>query len=406
MNAAKTWTLTPPQLTTHASITLTGAIIPDNDVNGISTTLNVHENLEIEYVELTFSSDHSYWGDLEIILTSPSGTQSVLAETNESSGGAAYSNGWRFGVARLLGEHAQGQWTLTVKDRVAKDTGRINSWSLKVYGTSAPPPIEFGIVSLDHNWQTVKLASSFADPIIIISPLTFNGGQPAVIRMQEVQNNQFQLRIQEWLYLNQLHVTESVAYLVVEKGRHQLADGSIWEAGTFAQSGTGQWLPLRLDASAKLFLTLQSFNGKQTVTPRARIESPFLNRSTPLRPNPNNDSNLFYTALFEEEALMDGHKSETVGYLAIRAGTGNSQIKINDRLTPYMLSSAAFTDVWTSASKDWQLKLEEETSADAETRHLAETISLLTINGYLFAQDMSSNGGNTISNTDRQIVIA
>lgn len=396
VNAAKTWTLASPQLTTHASITLTDVIIPDNDATGISTTLNVHENLEIEYVELTFSSDHSYWGDLEIILTSPSGTQNVLAETNAGSGGAAYSNGWRFGIARLLGEHAQGQWTLTIKDQTAKDTGNINSWSLKVYGTPASPPIEFGVISLDHNWQTITLKSSFADPVVIISPLTFNGGQPAVVRMQDVQNNQFQLRIQEWLYLNQLHVTESVAYLVVEKGRHQLADGSIWEAGTFAQSGTGQWLPLRLDASAKLFITLQSFNGKQTVTPRARSESPLHSRSTPLIPNPNNGSHLFYTALFEEEALMDGHKPESVGYLAITAGSDSPQIRINRNLTSYTLSSAMFTDSWTSASKAWQLKLEEETSADTETRHLAESISLLTINDYLFAQDMSSHGSNTI----------
>jgi kexin len=39
-----------------------------------------------------------------------------------------------FGSARHLGEAANGNWTLTVKDLAAVDTGTFQSWSLKFYG--------------------------------------------------------------------------------------------------------------------------------------------------------------------------------------------------------------------------------------------------------------------------------
>ena len=47
---------------------------------GISEITNVPDSIKVEHVEVIVDIDHSYRGDLEIILTSPSGTQSVLSE--------------------------------------------------------------------------------------------------------------------------------------------------------------------------------------------------------------------------------------------------------------------------------------------------------------------------------------
>ena len=52
--------------------------IPDNSAPGISETTQVSESIKIEQVEVIVDIDHNYRGDLEIILTSPSGTQSIL----------------------------------------------------------------------------------------------------------------------------------------------------------------------------------------------------------------------------------------------------------------------------------------------------------------------------------------
>ncbi len=98
---------------------------------------------KIEFVDVTVTSDHTAVGDLRIRLTSPSGTESVLSLAhgcaNASTGnpaacGSALSGGFRFGVARLMNEPADGVWTLTVDDGLGVDTGSLQSWTLKVYG--------------------------------------------------------------------------------------------------------------------------------------------------------------------------------------------------------------------------------------------------------------------------------
>ncbi|MBW2142080.1 MAG: proprotein convertase P-domain-containing protein, partial [Deltaproteobacteria bacterium] len=52
--------------------------IPDNDSTGVSDTITVSDNVLVEFIEIFFTSDHRRWGDLEITLTSPEGTESVL----------------------------------------------------------------------------------------------------------------------------------------------------------------------------------------------------------------------------------------------------------------------------------------------------------------------------------------
>ena len=57
--------------------------IPDNSAPGISETTQVSESIKIEHVEVIVDIDHNYRGDLEIILTSPSGTQSIYQKNTK-----------------------------------------------------------------------------------------------------------------------------------------------------------------------------------------------------------------------------------------------------------------------------------------------------------------------------------
>lgn len=109
--------------------------IPDGEYAGASDVINIAEDLSIEFVEAYFSaSDHTYWGDLEITLISPGGTESVLAERHVSDNSSSYDE-WRFGSVRHYGESSRGYWTLKVKDLLAGDKGTFQNWRLRIYGT-------------------------------------------------------------------------------------------------------------------------------------------------------------------------------------------------------------------------------------------------------------------------------
>lgn len=135
---AKTWTpLTGSQIVTSTVWQTNGGTavaIPDNNTGGVSQNISVTSSgiSSIEWVTLEFVSAHTFFADLTIILTSPSGTKSILAKkhncllTNGSQGTcpmSSVSNTWKFGSARHLGEGANGTWTVQVWDSAAGDTG-------------------------------------------------------------------------------------------------------------------------------------------------------------------------------------------------------------------------------------------------------------------------------------------
>jgi subtilisin-like proprotein convertase family protein len=89
-------------------------------------------------VDVTLNATHTFRGDLRVVLISPDGTESVLAEKH-SDGGDDY-NDWRFGTIRPYEETSAGTWTLKVSDEASQDTGTFNSWSLKIYGNTGSVP--------------------------------------------------------------------------------------------------------------------------------------------------------------------------------------------------------------------------------------------------------------------------
>lgn len=110
-----------------------GLDIPDNDlVKGIERTIYVNQNINVERAVVTFNSTHTYRGDLRLVLTAPSGTQSVLAEAHGDPGDD-FSN-WTFSSVRHWGELSAGNWTLKVTDEFGGDVGKLVSWKLDLYG--------------------------------------------------------------------------------------------------------------------------------------------------------------------------------------------------------------------------------------------------------------------------------
>lgn len=117
--------------------------VPDGDGNSclLQFDMSASPNLRIEHVELVTTVIHSRRSDLEIVLVSPSGTQSILAQTHSGSAEQSISN-WPFRTVRCWGEGSQGLWVLRVTDKregnPAGYPGILNSARLRIFGVEDP----------------------------------------------------------------------------------------------------------------------------------------------------------------------------------------------------------------------------------------------------------------------------
>ncbi len=155
VTSAKTWTNVGAPKTVTKS-TSPNAPIPDAGA-AVTSTITVSSSglTAVEFVDLNVTTNHPSAGDLNITLTSPQGTVSTVSvphacytldSTNSCSGMAGPCGcidgstsclsgaSWRFGVARLINEQANGNWTLSVRDGIAGNTGTLLSWSITIYG--------------------------------------------------------------------------------------------------------------------------------------------------------------------------------------------------------------------------------------------------------------------------------
>jgi len=111
--------------------------IPDNNANGVSTSILVEQDSEVTSIKLDLDLTHTYVGDLQVKLTSPAGTTVIL---HNRSGGSADNIVGTYpddldpaeSMDAFLGENMSGNWRLTVSDHAGYDTGTINEWCLHI----------------------------------------------------------------------------------------------------------------------------------------------------------------------------------------------------------------------------------------------------------------------------------
>ena len=106
--------------------------IPDNDAAGVVQTWNCPQHLRIENVELILNARHGEVGDLQVVLRSPSGTESLLAEARGDATDD-YAN-YVFTSRRCRDEDAFGTWEVRLADRGAGTTGTWTDFRIKIYG--------------------------------------------------------------------------------------------------------------------------------------------------------------------------------------------------------------------------------------------------------------------------------
>ena len=109
-----------------------GVGIPDDDSEWSEFSLNITSDVNIESIDLVTDITHTSRGDLDIVLVSPSGKESWLAESRNDNGNG-YSD-WMFNTVHHWGEEAVGEWKLKIRDTVSSDIGTLNYWEMIIHG--------------------------------------------------------------------------------------------------------------------------------------------------------------------------------------------------------------------------------------------------------------------------------
>lgn len=258
------------------------------------------------------------------------------------------------------------------------------------------------VTNLTHVAQTVTLSRSYTNPVVIAQPLSFNGGNQSVVRITDVQSDRFTFRIEEAPDQDGSHIAETVSYLVLEAGSWQLPDGTEIEAGKLSTSATvgrnfaGSFQTVGFGSpfsAAPLVLTqIQTANDPSWAKTRQLLAT----------------TSSFRVALEEEEASTTAHGAETIGWVAVSPGTGvwsghrfeaastanavtNAFFPVGFAQSfaspPRFLAALATRDGADNSALRYtglsatgvSVKVEEDTTFDAEVAHTSEVVSYLAL---------------------------
>lgn len=272
---------------------------------------------------------------------------------------------------------------------------------------------ETGLIkNLRHELITIDLKQSYQNPVVFVQPLSYRGSTPAIVRLTEITDDSFTLRIQEPSNADNRHTREKVSYIVLEAGNWELEDGTLLEVGKIDSNAVvdgeelNSWETIDFNSSFEntpaVFSQVQTVNGRHFVRTRQQ----------------NASASGVQIAMEEQDSRTDGHVSESIAWLAITPGSGafgerlfevgntgdnvthnwhSQDFNTNFDTNPTLLTSIATYNDGDPVGIRYQnldsgkveLRLEEDTTADDETEHSSEVIDFLAINGrgLLFTQN-------------------
>lgn len=126
------WTNVAAESSLSTGVVAVNATVPDNNATGVTRLVNAGA-FHVEAVELVLNMTMTYVGDLQILVTSPSGTQSLLAAARADPTDN-YVN-YVFTSRRHWDENAAGTWTIQISDLAASDVATWTNYTFRIYGT-------------------------------------------------------------------------------------------------------------------------------------------------------------------------------------------------------------------------------------------------------------------------------
>ena len=338
---------------------------------------------------------------------SPAFLSSMGSYTGQDNGHVRYIN--------LTGSGVQ----LKIDEDTTVDTEKTHSEETVSYlvlggqGTllASVPLVDIGeigqIFDLTNVPQIVPLLGEYTNPVVFAQSASGNGGQPVAVRIRNVQATQFEIYLTEPSDQDGTHGAETVSYLVLEAGTHQLHDGKLLEVGTVTTNAT---VGTNISPVWETVNFATTFNSSPVVLSQIQTASVGGDDYLNVRHQSESASNVVL-ALELEESATTARPLETVGYLAIEPGSGlwsGLFFEVNK-------TAAVVTDVWNTHSFDnvyldppallsnlatyngtnnsnlrynnltasnVQFKASEDTTFDTEVLHLSpESVAYLAISG-------------------------
>lgn len=318
-----------------------------------------------------------------------------VAFHNDSTGQVT-SSAWKFGdgatSAQTHPSHAYTAPGLYAVTLTVSGPGGSNTLTRSAYIQVDGPevPMEIGELLVNDQWQRVSFQAPFTDPIVVANPLSSDDADPAVVRIYGIDRDGFWIRVQEWDYLDGKHPDETVSYMVMERGRHQLPDGAWVEAGRFANGTVAFAAKTFSKPFAKVpvvFSTVTSINERDAVVTRMRQIS----------------VTGFQVRMQEQESNRQRHLMESIDYIAwepsfgvvngLRYEVGRMGAKVSQIVStlvyqgafaqpPVFLTDMQTTNGGEPANLRWRYRDEaavevwvsEEQSKDSEMVHTAESV--------------------------------
>jgi subtilisin-like proprotein convertase family protein len=105
-----------------------GGSIPDKNKEGLTSRINIAQNLTIYDLEIELNIAHMYVGDLFVRLISPFGKKYTLFNPKSTYSKKDLNKTVK---VKAYGESLNGTWQLKVFDKESGDTGQLNSWKIK-----------------------------------------------------------------------------------------------------------------------------------------------------------------------------------------------------------------------------------------------------------------------------------
>jgi hypothetical protein len=177
----------------------------------------------------------------------------------------------------------------------------------------------------DLTFHQILIGDHIKDPVVFSTIVTENGSHPCHMRIGNIEANDMENRhfwdwkIEEWEYLDARHTEETIHWVVVNKGAHEMyckGKDVVWEAGTIdvtAQTWNSNITVntetnFKADTYPFIFTRCQTYND----------QTPVVIRNTQMTSSSGSGpKNMFTIRLQEEEANDQYHGAETIGYLIV-----------------------------------------------------------------------------------------
>ncbi len=178
---------------------------------------------------------------------------------------------------------------------------------------------EAGTININDKGGWVRFKGHYSEPpVVIASIMTFNGRQPAVVRIMNLSTTGFFIRIEEYpqqYYWDQgRHLNETVGWIALKPGIW-LIGGRVWVVGRTVTNSTYHHvdLPYTFKTLPAILTFIDSYNqGGVPPNPHAGSHT-----------RENNPSTSGFDVKIEEQTDTP-HADETVGYVAVEPGSGTT----------------------------------------------------------------------------------